>query len=69
MTESDTEKALIKKTAIENAEIKVGLCFSWRFNTSLPVKVCKLHELDMLITDLHPDDVLLHNFKGQVVVM
>ena len=49
----------LKKAMIESSKKVVCLTISEKINSVQPIKVCGLDEIDMLITELSPEDPLL----------
>ena len=59
ITDNDWEVVQLKKAMIESSKKVVCLTISEKINTAQPIKVCGLKDIDMLITELSPDDPLL----------
>lgn len=59
ITDNDWEVVQLKKAMIESSKKVVCLTISEKINSVQPIKVCRLNEIDMLITELSPDDPLL----------
>lgn len=59
ITDNDWEVVQLKKAMIESSKKVVCLTISEKINSVQPIKVCGLNEIDMLITELSPDDPLL----------
>ncbi len=59
VSDNDWDVVQIKKAMIESAKKTVCLTISEKINTLQPIKVCDLEEIDILITELPPDDPLL----------
>jgi len=59
ITDNDWEVVQLKKAMIESSKKVVCLTISEKINSVQPIKVCGLDEIDMLITELSPEDPLL----------
>ncbi|MEO5998387.1 MAG: DeoR/GlpR family DNA-binding transcription regulator [Chitinophagaceae bacterium] len=64
LTDNDWDVVQVKKAMIESSEKVVLLSISEKLNTSQRIKVCDLKELDILITELQPQDNLLAGYKN-----
>ena len=63
VTDNDWEVVQVKKAMVESARKVVCVTISEKINSVMPFHVCHLEELDMLITELPPDDPLLAPYK------
>jgi DeoR/GlpR family transcriptional regulator of sugar metabolism len=52
----------IKKAMIESAQKLVCLTIAEKINSQQPIQVCDLKKIDILITELPPDDPLLQPY-------
>lgn len=59
ITDNDWEVVQLKKAMIESSKKVVCLSISEKVNTVQPIRVCGLDKIDMLITELAPEDELL----------
>jgi len=59
ITDNDWEVVQLKKAMIESSKKVVCLTISEKINSVQPIKVCGLNEIDMLVTELSPEDTLL----------
>ena len=59
ITDNDWEVVQLKKAMIESSKMVVCLSIAEKVNSVQPIKVCELKEIDMLITELPPDNILL----------
>jgi len=59
ITDLDLEVIEVKRAMIRSAKKTISLSISKKLNTVQRMVVCKLEEVDMLITELDPDDELL----------
>lgn len=59
ITDNDWDVAQLKKAMIESAQKVICLSISEKLNYFQPIKVCDVHEIDVLITELSPDDPML----------
>ena len=58
ITDLDLEVIEVKRAMISSAEKVVSLSISKKLNTVQRMEVCKIEEIDMLITELDPVDEL-----------
>ena len=63
LTDNDWDVVQVKKAMIESSEKVVSLSISEKLNTSQRIKICDLKEIDILITELRPDDELMVKYK------
>ncbi|HLZ88052.1 MAG TPA: DeoR/GlpR family DNA-binding transcription regulator [Puia sp.] len=63
ITDNDWEVVQVKKAMIESAKKVICLTISEKINSFQPFHVCPVEDLDMLITELPPDDPLLEPFR------
>ena len=56
ITDNDWEVVQLKKAMIESSKKVVCLSISEKMNSVQPIKVCGFDEIDLLITELAPDD-------------
>lgn len=59
ITDNDWEVVQLKKAMIESSKKVVCLSIAEKMNSVQPIKVCGLDEIDLLITELSPDDPAL----------
>ena len=70
VTDNDWDVVQVKKAMIEAAQKVVCLTISEKINTLCPIKVCDLKNIDVLITELPPDDPLLEPYvKAGITVL
>jgi DeoR/GlpR family transcriptional regulator of sugar metabolism len=62
ITDNDWDIVQIKQTMIKCAQKTVCLTISEKLNTFQPIQICNLLNIDILITELNPDDVLLQPY-------
>jgi len=62
ITDNDWEVVQLKKAMIESSKKVVCLAIAEKINTVQPIKVCGLDKIDLLITELSPDDPLLQPY-------
>lgn len=62
ITDIDWEVIEVKKAIIKAANKIVALSIAEKLNTSKRLQVCKLNEIDILITELSPNDSLLTSY-------
>src|SRR6202012_4754967 len=56
VTDNDWEVVQVKKAMIESARTVICLTISEKINSYMPFHVCPVEDLDILITELPPDD-------------
>lgn len=64
VTDNDWEVVQLKKAMIESASKVVCLAIAEKINTYQPIQICPLHKIDVLITELNPDDPLLKPYTN-----
>ncbi len=62
ITDNDWEVVQLKKAMIESSKKVVCLSIAEKINSVQPIRVCGLGEIDMLITELTPDDPILRPY-------
>ena len=63
VSDNDWDVVQIKKAMIDSAEKVVCLTISEKINTRQPIQVCDLNKIDVLITELSPDDPILAPYR------
>ena len=70
ITDNDWEVVQLKKAMIESSKKVVCLSIAEKVNTVQPIRVCGLEDIDMLITELEPDNALMQAYvKAGLEVM
>jgi DeoR/GlpR family transcriptional regulator of sugar metabolism len=64
ITDSDWDVVQLKKSMIESSQKVICLSISEKINTFQPFKICNVDEVDMLITELSPDDEALKQYHA-----
>lgn len=64
LTDNDYEVVQVKKAMIESANQLIALSISEKINTTQNIQVCKAQELDLLITELSPDQKIFDPYKN-----
>lgn len=59
VTDNDWEVVQLKKAMIESSQKVVCLAIAEKINTFQPIQICDLSKIDILITELSPDDPVL----------
>jgi len=59
VTDNDWDVVQLKKAMIESSRKVICLTISEKVNSVQPIKVCDLDKIDMLITELPPDNPVL----------
>jgi DeoR/GlpR family transcriptional regulator of sugar metabolism len=59
VTDNDWEVVQLKKAMIESSQQVVCLAIAEKINTFQPIQIAELSKIDILITELPPDDPLL----------
>lgn len=62
ITDNDWEVVQLKRAMIESSKMVVCLSISEKINSAQPIRVCDIKEIDLLITELSPDDPLLKSY-------
>ena len=63
ITDNDWEVVQLKKAMIESSKQVVCLSIAEKMNSVQPIRVCGLEDIDLLITELSPDDPFLQPYK------
>jgi len=63
LTEPNPQQAFIKKIMLENAQQKILLADSSKYDVIALNRICDLSDLDIVITDNKPDNEYFHFFK------
>jgi DeoR/GlpR family transcriptional regulator of sugar metabolism len=63
VTDNDWEVVQVKKAMVESARKVICVTISEKINSLMPFHVCPVEDLDMLITELPPDDPLLESYR------
>ena len=64
ITDSDWEVVQVKRAMIESSETIVALSISEKINTTQKISVCGLKKIDLLVTELSPEDPLLIPYRS-----
>ena len=67
VTDNDWEVVQVKKAMIESARTVICLTIAEKINSYMPFHVCPVEDLDVLITELQPDDPLLEPYRAKGV--
>jgi DeoR/GlpR family transcriptional regulator of sugar metabolism len=67
VTDNDWEIVQVKKAMIESARTVICLTIAEKINSHMPFLVCPVEDLDILITELQPDDPLLEPYRAKGV--
>jgi DeoR/GlpR family transcriptional regulator of sugar metabolism len=63
VTDNDWEVVQVKKAMIESARTVICVTIAEKLNSSMPFHVCPVEDLDVLITELQPEDSLLEPYR------
>ena len=63
ITDNDWDVVQVKKAMIESSQKVVCLAIAEKINTRQPIHVCPAEDIDVLITELSPDDPLLEPYR------
>lgn len=63
ITDNDWEVVQLKRAMIQSSQKVVCLAIAEKVNSSQPIQICELNDIDVLITELPPDDPLLKPYK------
>lgn len=69
VTEANEETAAMKRLMLRNAKKKILLCDSTKMNREYFCKSCRVEEIDVIITDVPPEQTLLTALKKQTQVV
>jgi DeoR/GlpR family transcriptional regulator of sugar metabolism len=69
VTDMEWEVIEVKKAMLTAATTKISLAISEKLDTEQRLRICTLHELDYLITELHPENPALINYNKKVTVI
>lgn len=65
LTDLDLEVIEVKRAMIKNSAKVVSLSISKKLNTVQRMKVCNIEQIDVLITELDPNDGLLTSYRNK----
>jgi DeoR/GlpR family transcriptional regulator of sugar metabolism len=63
ITDLEWEIIEVKKAMIQAAKKTVSLAISEKLNTTQHLQVCKIEDVDIIITELNPSEALLQQYK------
>ena len=63
ITDNDWDIVQMKKAMIESSSRTVVMSISEKLNSCQRIRVCGIDEIDILITELNPDDAILDPFR------
>ncbi|MFT3824048.1 MAG: DeoR/GlpR family DNA-binding transcription regulator [Chitinophagaceae bacterium] len=63
ITDNDWDIVQLKKAMIESSQRVVCLTIAEKINTLQPIHICNVSDIDILITELPPDDPLLKPYR------
>jgi DeoR/GlpR family transcriptional regulator of sugar metabolism len=64
ITDSDWEVVQVKRAMIESSQQVVAISISEKINTTQKIEICGLKKIDLLITELPPEDPLLIPYRS-----
>ncbi len=64
VTDNDWEVVQLKKKMIESSKQLVCLSISEKLNTHQPIQICELDKVDILITELNPENEIFSPYKN-----
>lgn len=67
LTDNDWEVVQVKKAMIQSSRKIVALTIAEKINTAQKIKVADLDELDMLITEMNPDEKIFDSYRNKGV--
>ena len=67
MTEANRKETTIKKAMMNSSDKVVSMVISNKINTRQPFKVAEISSLDIMVTDLEPDNELLRPYRERGV--
>lgn len=62
VTDDDWDVVQVKKAMIESSQKTICMSISEKISTFQPIQVCRINEIDMLVTELEPENELLRPF-------
>ncbi len=65
LTEDNRQETTIKKAVINASNTVVSMVISSKLNTRQSFKVCDINSLDVIVTELNPDDDILFPYKAK----
>jgi DeoR/GlpR family transcriptional regulator of sugar metabolism len=63
ITDSDWDVVQLKKAMIESSQKVVCLSIAEKINSLQPIHICDISKIQMLITELPPDDPILKPYR------
>lgn len=69
LTEKDWAVAQVKKAMLRAARQLAIITISEKLDSSLPMKLCLLKNIDYLITELSPQDARLDSYRAEVALL
>lgn len=63
ITDSDWDVVQLKRAMIESSKKVVCLAIAEKINTTQPIKVCDINKIDVLVTELMPDEDIFKPYK------
>ena len=63
LTDNDWEVVQVKKAMMETSQKTVVLTISEKINTTQRIRICDSKSIDLIVTELNPDDELLLPFR------
>ncbi len=66
VTDAEEESASFKRAMLSRTAKRVLLCDSTKFSRSYLCSVCRLEDVDIIITDKEPEDKFTEIFSGQI---
>ena len=64
VTDNDWDVVQVKKAMIESSQKTVCLSISEKLNSFQPIQICQLADIDMLVTELPPDNLVLQPYQN-----
>jgi DeoR/GlpR family transcriptional regulator of sugar metabolism len=69
VTDSDLDIVQIKKAMIKASNRLIVMCIAEKLNSTQRMRVCGLHQINGLITDLDPNDPTLHAYRRENITL
>ncbi len=63
ITDNDWDVVQLKRAMIESSKKVVCLAIAEKINTSQPIRVCGIEDIDVLVTELSPDNEIFKPYK------
>ncbi|MEO6681978.1 MAG: DeoR/GlpR family DNA-binding transcription regulator [Ginsengibacter sp.] len=69
VSDNDWDIVQVKKAMIESSKQLICLTISEKINSRQPIQICDINKMDILITEISPDDDLVYPYKNAGVTV